>query len=284
MRRLTSGPFNDENNSLVWSESIGQAEEVLEHWASQRNPITDTVKHLRTLSLHVLSNAGFGKRYSFQEAAELPKPGCQFNYRDSLEFVINHIMILLILGPGILRNRFAPKFLRKIGQAAADFKEYMKDMFHDEERYVNNKTQSFSILSAMLRESDEMVKKQIKTGSSRSMSAAKGLSESEIYGNIFVYNFAGHDTTAITFSWAVYLLAAHPEFQDWIGAEISHYVLNDNCSLASNFSHLFPKLKRCRAIMVSKTLDFSPWFEDQADCRSILARSAAALQSTAGNH
>jgi cytochrome P450 len=41
--------------------------------------------------------------------------------------------------------------------------------------------------------------------------SVKGLTEEEIYGNIFVYNFAGHDTTATTLNWALYLLAAFPE-------------------------------------------------------------------------
>lgn len=42
-----------------------------------------------------------------------------------------------------------------------------------------------------------------------------GLTETEIYGNIFVFNFAGHDTTAHTIAFTVYLLATAPHVQDW---------------------------------------------------------------------
>ena len=39
----------------------------------------------------------------------------------------------------------------------------------------------------------------------------------EIFGNIFVTMFAGRDTTANTLAYAMLLLAAYPEVQDWVG-------------------------------------------------------------------
>lgn len=39
----------------------------------------------------------------------------------------------------------------------------------------------------------------------------EGLTESDIYGNMFTLNFAGHDTTAHAFTFALYFLGAHPE-------------------------------------------------------------------------
>ena len=48
----------------------------------------------------------------------------------------------------------------------------------------------------------------------------KPMAIDEILGNIFVFNFAGHDTTAISLAYAVLLLVAHPEIQDWIADEL----------------------------------------------------------------
>lgn len=41
-----------------------------------------------------------------------------------------------------------------------------------------------------------------------------GLTEQDIYGNLFVLDIAGHDTTAHTFTFALYLMTAHPEMQE----------------------------------------------------------------------
>lgn len=41
-------------------------------------------------------------------------------------------------------------------------------------------------------------------------------SASEVYGNMFAFNFAGHDTVVHTFAFALYFISAHPEVQDWL--------------------------------------------------------------------
>jgi cytochrome P450 len=46
------------------------------------------------------------------------------------------------------------------------------------------------------------------------------LSNEEIFGNLFIYNFVRHDTTANTFLYCLYLLLVEPEIQEWIREEI----------------------------------------------------------------
>ena len=255
-RKITSGPFNEQNSNLVWSESTRQAQEVLEYWTSQETPITDTAKHVRTLSLHILSSAGFKKSYSFQKSSEAPKPGHKFNYRDALAHILDHIMLILVLGPDLLRNRFLPPHLSSIGQATVDFKAYMTDMYNEEKGTPDdNRKSSANIVTSLIRatvETDDRASSANLTEAQKPEPAFRGLSESEVYGNIFVYNFAGHDTTAITLSWTIYLLAAHPEVQDWIGEEINEYIKEDNPQ-TWEYSDTFPKLKRCLAVLVSPT-------------------------------
>lgn len=78
-----------------------------------------------------------------------------------------------------------------------------------------------------------------------------GLRDDEILGNIFIYNFAGHETTGNVLSYSIHLLITHPEVQDWIGGEIRHYLDTHKSSSTWTYEELFPKLKRCLAIMVS---------------------------------
>lgn len=77
-----------------------------------------------------------------------------------------------------------------------------------------------------------------------------GLTEWEIYGNIFVFNFAGHDTTANSLAFAIALIATRPDVQDWISEEINA-VLGDQDPVTSTYVESFPRLKRCLAVTVS---------------------------------
>ena len=129
----------------------------------------------------------------------------------------------------------------------------MTDMLNDEKRELNNKKPGGgNLVTSLIRASDEVAKSSDveSKGISIPQSSCGGLTEDEIYGNIFVYNFAGHDTMAITLNWAIYLLAAHPAIQDWIAEEII-FVLPDGNSSTWNYAESYPRLKRVFAVMVS---------------------------------
>jgi cytochrome P450 len=80
----------------------------------------------------------------------------------------------------------------------------------------------------------------------------RGLSVDEIFGNIFVINFAGHDTTANTLAFTMILLAANPEVQDWVREEVRR--VTKAMDVADwDYERLFPQLTRCRAVLVSSS-------------------------------
>jgi cytochrome P450 len=72
----------------------------------------------------------------------------------------------------------------------------------------------------------------------------KGLSVQEIFSNIFVINFARHDTTANTLAFSFLLLAAYPEVQEWVAKEV-RTITKDLGDEAWAYNELFLKLKRC---------------------------------------
>lgn len=55
----------------------------------------------------------------------------------------------------------------------------------------------------------------------------KPLSVDEILGNVFVFNFAGDDTTAIPLATSVLLLVARRAIQHWMWEEFSFYLEAD---------------------------------------------------------
>jgi cytochrome P450 len=76
------------------------------------------------------------------------------------------------------------------------------------------------------------------------------LSVDEIFGNIFVVNFAGHDTTAHTLELTMILLAVNVEIQDWVRDAVRQ-VTKEMDIIKWDYEKLFPQLTRCRAILVS---------------------------------
>lgn len=78
------------------------------------------------------------------------------------------------------------------------------------------------------------------------------LTEDEIAGNLFILTAAGFDTTSNTMSYALVLLAAYPQWQAWIQAEIDAVLRDHDGHLAEEeYAKIFPRLTRCLAIMVS---------------------------------
>ena len=155
-RKITSVPFNEQNNSKVWNEALCQANEMLGYWKSQEPLVRTTAKDMRTLSLHVLSNAGCGKSYRFRKASEPPMQGHIFNYRDSLAMVFEHILLILVVGTNFLQNRFIPRKWRLIGQATTDFRAYMTDMLNDAKQNMHVEQQGGeNLVTSLIRASDD---------------------------------------------------------------------------------------------------------------------------------
>ncbi|KAM7183158.1 Cytochrome P450 [Rhypophila sp. PSN 637] len=128
-----------------------------------------------------------------------------------------------------------PKKLRDIHAAYVSFRSYMTDLYEEEKAmFAEGRATDSNLMRSMFRASQE--------------AGRGGLTETEIYGNMFVFNFAGHDTTAHTFTFAMYFLAAHPEVQDWLAVEISN-VLGNRKAEEWNYRADFPRLKRCLAVM-----------------------------------
>lgn len=74
---------------------------------------------------------------------------------------------------------------------------------------------------------------------------------------MFVFNFAGHDTTAHTFVWILYFLAGNPDVQDWLHDEIQH-VFGDRPPHEWNYKADYPRLKRCLSVVTESLRLYSP--------------------------
>lgn len=276
-RRITTPPFNERNSNNIWKESLAQATgskfcsslfnvsmlsasspsklcdrsyeeadiyQVLQSWTSQgKDGVTETATDSMTLALHVLIAGGLGKTYSFAGGVGSLDEGHTMSYRDSLKTILMNLLPAVILAslPPIPTFILTAK-TQRIKNAVGEFRVHMKEMIEEERTRVGKlDAEKDNLLTALVRASDTG-----NQGKGRST-----LSHEEIMGNLFIYNVAGHDTTANTICYAIYMLAAQPEYQDWIGEELD-MVFSENDNLESwEYEKAFPKLKRCLALMVS---------------------------------
>ena len=243
-RRLTAPSFNEKTSSLVWNEATRQANDMVASW-SDRGPsgTKETVGDTATLALHVLTHAGFGASYSFNEGLRKISPGHQMTYRDSLSLCLRNIITFSIFSKKTLSAKFMPQKLKQVGQAAKEFQQYMEEMLAKERASGGEQPAVPNLMSALVRASDEDAQSK-----ERGQSSKLGLTDDEILGNIFAYNLAGHETTANTVAFALVLLAAFPGYQSWLREEIRS--VNSDLQ-RDTYEKSFPRLQRCLAVMVS---------------------------------
>lgn len=232
---------------FVWRESLTQTKQMLASWtaaASLADGITSVSKDTRTLSLNVLAATGFCRSFRFRSAnGSNAEPDTASSYRDALSMVLDNAILLMLIPRRYLSLPFIPKALRQIGKAADEFKHHMERMLEEETAALNQgNAGAGSLMTSLVKASNTY------EASNKDSKNAKGLSVEEIFGNIFVINFAGHDTTANTLAFAAYLLATAPEVQHWVADEVRKITEDvDNW----DYGHLFPQLTRCRSVMVS---------------------------------
>ncbi|KAF1949760.1 cytochrome P450 monooxygenase [Byssothecium circinans] len=262
-RKVLAAPFNESIMSFVWSESLQQAQDLIACWT--KDGIKSCSRDTRTLSLNVLAATGFKKSFKFRhwKRDEPQSTDADLSYRDALQIILDNALLLLILRPKFLSFRYLPKSWQRIGKAAAAFEGYMRQMMDEEMQSLNQGTKgSGSLMTSLVRAGDAYSK-----GSANDGNRIKGLSVDEIFGNIFVINFAGHDTTANTLAFGVLLLAAYPEVQNWIAEEVRRFC-KEMEPKSWQYNDLFPKLVRCQAVMYEILRLYPPVLALQKGTRS----------------
>lgn len=191
----------------------------------------------------------FHRSYQFRSSVHSTIDEAQ-TYRNALQTVLDNAIFLMLVPPRLMLLPFLPKSWIRIGNAAKDFKTYMIQMLDEETSLLSRGERGTgSLMTSFVRALDTHRKDASTVKNDANQSLAKGLTVDEIFGNIFVINFAGHDTTANTLAFTMLLLAVNPEVQDWVFDELQE-LTKDGEDAKMDYSLLFPKLLRCRAVMV----------------------------------
>ncbi|PVI02057.1 cytochrome P450 monooxygenase-like protein [Periconia macrospinosa] len=253
-RKMTAVTFTEKNNEVVWQQSLLQAKGMLGYWMQHSaEPIRSTHQDSKTFTLNVLAAALFNKVYPFDDSriktVESKEVDNSYQYRRSLSTILSSIIQIFIFGEQGLRAWWLPKSWKEAGIAMSTFRSYILDLMNEERAYLSQgKTDHQHLVARLVRACEEEEQQPAKESTTTNDSKKMTLTEEEIISNLFVYAFAGNDTTAIALTNLITHLAANPETQEWIADEINFYLDNDDSNSWSYST--FPKLKRCAAVVM----------------------------------
>lgn len=256
-RKVAAVTFTEKNAELVWGEALKEASQMLDYWVNRATkPIRTLAQDTQIFSLNVLAAALFGKSYPFEGREESQarekadgvsaKDGA-FGYRDSIATILHMIVPIMVFGEKKLRESWwLPKGWQKAGFAVANFREYITHLISEERSAIaQGTTSSANLVTNLVRacqgDAPEATAADFASGSKAI------LTEDEIISDLFVFAFAGNDTTALTLAYILAELAAHPNVQDWISDEINHYT--ESVDVREWTYETCAKLKRCWAVM-----------------------------------
>ena len=165
--------------------------------------------------------------------------------------ILAHVFITIMIGSAKFPSWLLPKKVAAVGEAMKEFKQYMVEMV-DRERAASTRGEAAgaNLMSSLVRASEEACR-----GKEKGIQSKGGLIDDEIHGNLFIYNLAGHETTANILAYAVALLACYPQWQEWVSEEINRVFASSSVAEQKvQYAEAFPQLKRCLALMVGPGL------------------------------
>ncbi|KAL7785541.1 cytochrome P450 [Trichoderma ceciliae] len=227
-RKVTSASFNERNAGLVFREAIAQTQGLLRMWTgpsgSTRNePLVSVQQDTMKLALNIISYVGFGIRLLWpgeEHVAETdpklvkygshePSDGHELSFPDTMEILLDNLLILLIFPRWILK--LVP--LKKIKKAVLSYDEYV--------RYMN---ELLDEKIADARKGEHVEGMDLMGQLAKSCFGADNkdatLTRDEIISNAFIMFVAGHETTANAIHFTLIFLATNPQTQRRIQKDI----------------------------------------------------------------
>ncbi|EXF83633.1 hypothetical protein CFIO01_00775 [Colletotrichum fioriniae PJ7] len=305
-RRVVAPVLNERISPEVYKATAKQAESFVNDILSSSSTSTPslttttattstTIQGLRTIAINVLTKIAYGDNKPFAITPLPGDPSAPMSYVDAISLCTELLDLAAFIPVRILRLPFMSNVVQTLGAALHRLPGLTVDMLDRERQRLAEVSPSHglsdeilttatvgktdTIMSMLVRLSDQEKSRAVasdkeppskaSTRVNNSISNPKSyLTEEEIAGNLFIFTAAGFDTTANTLAYAVTLLAAYPEWQAWIQAELDIVLGPPTSSPSSSweqekrelpdYSVVFPKLTRCLAVMFETLRLFPP--------------------------
>ncbi|KAK3696633.1 hypothetical protein LTR37_017814 [Vermiconidia calcicola] len=261
-RKITSPPFTEKNNSMVWLESLHQAQSMMTGWVGEEGkatgPLKDIAAQSMRLSLHVISRAGFGVRLEWphEEVDRLIPEGHSLSYKTALERLLENLIVVMLTPRWILK--YSPFQLHRVAnEAFVEWGKYMREMYRDKRNEVKlgESREGMDLMGALVKGAGittESLNAESNADPEKAGATSNKqlLSDEEILGNAFVFILAGHETAANTIHFSILFLAMHWSSQKRLQEDLDA-ILGDKPISEWDYDEDVPKLfgSMCGAVM-----------------------------------
>ncbi|KAG8823415.1 hypothetical protein FRC17_009344 [Serendipita sp. 399] len=206
-RRITAPSFSERNNRLVCEEGNRLVSELFAVWSKQargdgtRVEVNDMLETTTEFALMVIAAAGFGARFAWDDERK-PATGYRFTLLDALKIVISNVFFRIAFSDRILGLWQKGRDIR---DASHEFRRYMIEMIEARKQQApeDRRADLFSNLIAAAALEDSQIEKN----------SQLSFGDGELVGNVFIFLFGGHETTAHSLAFALALLAVHQDVQ-----------------------------------------------------------------------
>ncbi|KAK7677523.1 hypothetical protein QCA50_019529 [Cerrena zonata] len=233
-RKITAPAFDNQTYKDVWEVTTRLYNEMLatDSWKSGNQHFFSAFNQFTTrVALLVISACGFNMRLRWDES---PTRDHLSNSVDDTIVTVSTTLLGKLLFPSWVFN-IPTKGLRRIKTAFNDFQTFLDAEVSNKKRELKNDRQFDGSLS----DANKSVFARLVTASEQE--GAKGLDQHELIGNLFIFLFAGHETTAHTLVVTLALLALYPDEQDRVYNHIKN-VLGDSEPRYDDYGNLAPVL------------------------------------------
>jgi cytochrome P450 len=228
-RKITSAPFSERNNALVWKEALYQSQQMMKVWNG--NVIEDVSADTMKLALHIIARAGFGvpvewpgvkpDRAEGFDASSMQSvvgtssktvpPGHRLSFQDALDKLLHNFILNMIFPNWALKYSPIPA-MHGAYIAWLEWGQYQQELIA--KRLEDFRSGDGDAVVDLL---GVLVKAASPTGEKDQNLT---LTHSEIMGNTFIFIVAGHETTAHTLAYAIMALATSYESQDLLHEDL----------------------------------------------------------------
>ncbi|KAL5047695.1 hypothetical protein BDW71DRAFT_33861 [Aspergillus fruticulosus] len=255
-RRMFAANLDERVSRIVWTESIRQAQDMLKYIL--QHPGNQTLDGLKSIAMNVIGKAGFSQEEQWAPGLRSQlgdkrtgKPA----YFETLSLVSQMLLEAAFLPPSLLKAPIMPRALQLLGFHMERTPRYVQEVLDEERRATEKEKEREREKGAGRRNNFLSLLLQLSDEERRSGQSQFSLTDDEISGSLFVFTAAGYETTANTMGYTVTLLAAYPEWQDWIREELQ--TLPGDPS-AWKYEETYPKCRRTLAVMYETLRHFPP--------------------------
>ncbi|TLS21648.1 uncharacterized protein PpBr36_09592 [Pyricularia pennisetigena] len=252
-RKVTVSTLSDRNNRLVWAETVRQTRQMMRNYEARDGDVVDPVDDVRRMYLNVFSAVCFGKPLGLDEATgdrsdDVVPKGHARSYRHCLETSLKDIFILHTVPSWVakLPPALVPRKIAEFFAASREMIQYLDEMIRTCQDELRDGGE-------VLKSGENLLRITVRSGLGFEGKEARGrayLADDEVRGNLLIYSLGGHESNAHTLTYALYLLAAYPDIQEWLAEEMAMVCPADGqLGAEETYFGIMAKLPRTLAVM-----------------------------------